>query len=69
MYAIRSYYAVVQPKGVGSWIPAGGEFAYQMHDVLGQIVLARRDEDLGAGDPVRAIGLRLGAGAQQPQEQ
>lgn len=23
--------SVVQPKGVGSWIPAGGDFAYQMH--------------------------------------
>src|SRR5690606_16034590 len=23
--------SVVQPKGIGSWIPAGGEFAYQMH--------------------------------------
>jgi mono/diheme cytochrome c family protein len=23
--------SVVAPKGIGSWIPAGGEFAYQMH--------------------------------------
>lgn len=23
--------SVVQPKGIGSWIPAGGQFAYQMH--------------------------------------
>ena len=23
--------SVVAPKGIGSWVPAGGEFAYQMH--------------------------------------
>ncbi len=23
--------SVVQPKGIGSWVPAGGQFAYQMH--------------------------------------
>ncbi len=36
---------------------------HQMDDVLGQVMLARRDEDLGAGDLVGAVflGNRLGA--------
>jgi hypothetical protein len=36
-------------------------------DVLGEVVLARGDEDLGAADPVAAVGLRLGLGAQQAE--
>jgi hypothetical protein len=38
--------------------PAGAPA--QVDDVLGHVVLAGRDEDLGAGDRVRAIGLRFG---------
>ena len=37
---------------------------HQVHDVLGQVVLAGRDEDLGAGDACscrRSAGHRLGA--------
>jgi hypothetical protein len=29
----------------------------QVDDVLGKVVLARRDEDLGAGDRIAAVGL------------
>ncbi|MNE42556.1 hypothetical protein D3C80_1366860 [compost metagenome] len=32
-------------------------------DVVGHVVLTGRDEDLGAGDFVRTISLRLGLGA------
>ena len=35
---------------------------HQVDDVLRQVVLAGRDEDLGAGDAVAAVGLRLGLG-------
>ena len=31
---------------------------HQVDDVLGEVVLARRDEDLGAGDRVGAVGVR-----------
>jgi hypothetical protein len=34
-------------------------------DVLRQVVLAGRDEDLGAGDAVGAVAVRLGPGADQ----
>ena len=40
---------------------------HEMHDVLGQVVLAGGDEDLGAGDPVAAVRRRLGAGADQAE--
>src|SRR3546814_10899180 len=40
---------------------------YQMHDVVGEVVLAGGDEYLGAGDGVTAVGLWLGAGFQQAQ--
>ena len=40
---------------------------HQMHDVRGQILLARGDEDLGAGDRVRAVVVGLGAGADQAE--
>ncbi len=39
----------------------------QVHDVVGQVVLAGRNEDLLAGDPVAAVGLRFGPRAQQAQ--
>ncbi len=40
---------------------------HEVDDVVGQVVLARRDEDLGAGDGVAAIGLRFGLGADHAQ--
>ena len=40
---------------------------HEMQDVLGEVVLAGGDEDLGAGDRVAAVGLRLGLGAQQAE--
>ena len=40
---------------------------HQMHDVLGQVLLAAADKYLAARDPVTAIGLRFGFGAQQGQ--
>ena len=40
---------------------------HQVDDVLGQIMLAVGDEDLGAGDAVAAVALRFGARAQQGQ--
>ncbi len=40
---------------------------HQMDDVLGHVVLAIGDEDLGAEDLVAAIGLRIGLGAHQGQ--
>ena len=38
-----------------------------MHDVLGEIVLAGRDEDLRAGDHVAAVALRHGLAAQHSE--
>ena len=38
---------------------------HEVDDVLGHVVLAVGDEDLGAEDPVAAVGLRLGARAHQ----
>ncbi|MPN10000.1 hypothetical protein SDC9_157293 [bioreactor metagenome] len=40
---------------------------HQVHDVLGEVVLARADENLVAGDLVGAVSLRFGLGAQQAQ--
>ncbi|MCY1519841.1 hypothetical protein D9M68_546050 [compost metagenome] len=40
---------------------------HQVDDVLGEVVLAAGDEDLGAADLVAAIGLRLGLGADDAQ--
>jgi len=40
---------------------------YQVDDVVGQVVLAGADEDLGARDCVRPVGQRLGLGAQDAQ--
>ena len=38
---------------------------HQMHDVLGEVVLAGGNENFGAGDFVAAVGLRHRLGAQQ----
>ena len=46
---------------------AGDLGEHQVDDVVGQVMLARRDEDLGAGDRVAAVGLRLGAGLDQAE--
>ena len=35
---------------------------HEVDDVLGQVVLAGRDEDLGAGDRIAAVALRFGLG-------
>jgi hypothetical protein len=51
-------------------VPPGapsGRAQHEMEDVLGEVVLAGRDEDLGAGDRVAAVGLRLGLGAQHAE--
>ena len=40
---------------------------HQMDDVLGHVVLAGGDEDLGAGDPVGVVVGGLGLGAHHPQ--
>ena len=39
----------------------------QVDDVLRQVVLARRDENFGAGDRIAAVGVGLGAGLQKPR--
>ena len=38
---------------------------HQVHDVVGQVVLATGDEDFAAADAVAAVGLGLGLGAHQ----
>ncbi len=38
---------------------------HEMHDVIGHVVIAVGDEDLGALDAVAAVGGALGAGAQR----
>ncbi len=40
---------------------------YDVDDVIGHVVFAGRDEDLGAGNFVGTVGLRLGLGAQHAQ--
>src|SRR3954469_19607317 len=40
---------------------------YEVDDVLGQIVLTRRDENLGAGDRVGTVSLLHGLGAREPE--
>ena len=37
----------------------------QVDDLVGQVVLAIGDEDLGAGDPPAAVAVRLGAGLER----
>eukprot|EP00043_Microstomoeca_roanoka_P023596 m.258898 g.258898 ORF g.258898 m.258898 type:complete len:584 (+) comp32817_c0_seq1:263-2014(+) len=46
---------------------AGRLGQHQMDDVLGQVVIARRDKDLLAGDLVAAVVLRFGLGADETQ--
>src|SRR6266849_10219438 len=38
---------------------------HEMHDVIGHVVIAIGDENLGAGDAIAAVGSALGAGAQR----
>ncbi len=38
---------------------------HEMHDVVGHVVIAIGDEDLGALDAIGAVGLLVGAGAQR----
>ena len=40
---------------------------HQVHDVVGQVVIAGGDEDLVAGDCIAAVGARLGLRGQQAQ--
>ena len=40
---------------------------HEMDDIVGQVVLAGRDEDLGAGDRIGAVRLRLRLGADQAE--
>ena len=56
-----------QRDAFGAVRRAGGLREHQMDDVRGHVVLAGRDEDLGAGQRVAAIGLRLGLGADHAQ--
>ena len=46
---------------------AGDAGEDEVDDVLGEVVVAGGDEDLLAGDAVAAVGLRLGAGAEQAE--
>ena len=50
-------------------MPAGafGARQHQVHDVLGQIVLAGGDEDLNLADPVAAVGLLHRLAADEPE--
>ena len=40
---------------------------HEMDDVLGEVVLAGRDEDLGAGDRVGAVAVRHGLGLEKTE--
>ncbi|MNF72306.1 hypothetical protein D3C84_542780 [compost metagenome] len=51
--------------GAGRGIRQAGQ--YDVDDVVGHVVFTGRDEDLGAGDFVGTVGLRLGLGAQHAQ--
>ncbi len=46
---------------------AGPLGQHQMDDVLGKVVLAGRDEDLGSGDRIAAVGIFLGASLEEPE--
>ncbi|MPM13169.1 hypothetical protein SDC9_59524 [bioreactor metagenome] len=52
---------------LGALAAAGRLGQHQMDDVLGHVVIARRDEDLLAGDLVGTVVLRLGLGAHHAQ--
>ena len=47
---------------------AGDPRQHEMDDVLGHVVLAIGDEDLGAEDLVGSVGLRLGPRAQASKD-
>ncbi|MCY1356429.1 hypothetical protein D9M69_428820 [compost metagenome] len=52
-----------QRDALGAGRRVGQLGQHQVDDVLGQVVLAAGDEDLGAADLVAAVGLRFGLGA------
>ena len=56
-----------QRDALGALAPARRFGQHQMDDILGHIVIASRDENLGAGDLVAAIRLRLRLGPHQAQ--
>ena len=56
-----------QRDALGRFGCIGGLGEDQVDDVFGQVVLARRDEDLGPGDRIRPVGARHRAGADQAQ--
>jgi len=53
------------PARAGRGVGQAGQ--HHVHDVGGQVVLARGDEHLAAADAVGAVAVRFGPGAQQPQ--
>ena len=54
-------YSLRARRGIGQL----GE--HQMNDVVGQVVLAAGDENFRPGDPIAAVLLRQGLGANEPQ--
>src|SRR3546814_10495261 len=46
----------------------GGLREHQVDDIVGQVMLARRDEDLGAGDRMAAVAVRHRAGTDQDRK-
>ena len=53
-----------QRNALGAGGRIGQSREHEMHDVVGHVVIAIGDEDLGAGDAIAAIGGAFGAGAQ-----
>src|SRR5690606_2250384 len=56
-----------QGNALGALRGVGQAGQHDVHDVAGHVVLAGGDEDLGAGNLVGTVGLRLGLGAQHAQ--
>ncbi|MCY1512456.1 hypothetical protein D9M68_469170 [compost metagenome] len=56
-----------QRNALGTSRGVGQLGQHQVNDVLGQVVLAAGDEDLGASDLVAAVGLGFGLGADNPE--
>ena len=56
-----------QRDAAASFRGVGKAGQHQVHDVVGEVVLAGGDEDLGAIDAVAAVVLRRGAGLEQAQ--
>jgi hypothetical protein len=54
-----------QRNAFGARGRVGQSGQHEMHDVIGHVVIAIGDEDLGALDTIAAVGLALGAGAQR----